>query len=367
MLTNTQQRFEFVDVETMNQVLKECKGKVMYYGEYNELIKKNSGIALYGSAFILDKKVKFELLTRYKGTITRFICYKDGRDNMEGAVGAQIFTNFSKYWKTPRYNIPQEDENGEPLCNYDRVSATPALDFNAEYEGQRIQAWGYDLNSAYSATMLKGWIDTSKPPKAKIIDPETEIGFRYDDDNDRWELQHRGYSLHVFEKCETPAEVRRYIVKWYSVKKKAAAAGDKKLKLQAKQHLNFVVGYWQRVNPWLRAYVVCSCNEFIESLIDENTLLWNTDSIVSKVRRYDLEQDLGAGIGQWKLEHEGVVAYLGCEYQWNNEIPTYRGQPKTWFPKDWDILRDPVPIYGNLYYYDKDENLLKEINYAIGE
>ena len=366
MLTTTQQRFKFVDVDTMNDVLNKCKNKIKYFEDYNYLQEKGKSINLNNSVFIVDKTVRLEVLLKYEGVITRYICFKDGRDAAEGAVGASVFKNFSQYWKTPRYDIKQENEDGVPLSPYERVSASPTLDFNPEYVRTRQQAWGYDLNSAYSAAMLKGWIDTSKPPKAKRIDPEKEVGFRYDDDEDRWVLQHSGYCLSVFEKCETPPEVRKYIAQWYYKKKLATQRGDKIAKMIAKQHLNFVVGYWQRVNPWLRTWIVCSCNEFIENLLDENSLFWNTDSIVSRVRRYDLEEDMGSGIGQWKLEHEGVVAYIGNSYQWNNEVPTYRGQVKSWFPKDWDILKDPLPVCGNAYWFDKENLELKEIEYAIG-
>ena len=93
--------------------------------------------------------------------------------------------------------------------------------------------------------------------------------------------------------------------------------------------------------------------------MDEDTLLCSTDSLVSKRKRDDLE--IGTEIGQFKLEHEGDFCYDGMNYQWNLEIPTYRGIPKSWFKKGWDIAKDKVPKFGNLYSFDKSRlNLIKE-------
>jgi hypothetical protein len=193
--------------------------------------------------------------------------------------------------------------------------------------------------------MLKGWIDTTQPPVAKIIDPATEIGFTCD-----LEIQRTGFCLFTFKKMPTPPAIIEWVNKYYQKKKEAQT---KEEKLKAKQTLNFAVGMLQRKNPWLRAWIVASCNEYISGLLDENSLFWNTDSIVSRTPRPDLE--LGAEIGQWKLEHEGVVAYRGNSYQWNDDKPTYRGVPKSWFAGDFDLLVDEKPKNENIYYFDYKE------------
>ena len=117
-------------------------------------------------------------------------------------------------------------------------------------------------------------------------------------------------------------------------------------------------------NPWLRAWIVGSCNELISSLIDKDTLFWNTDSIVSRRPRPDLT--IGDEIGEWKLEHEGEVAYWGNAYQWNQDKPTYRGVPKGDFPEGWDILVDDTPTHSNPYYFDyKEMKICLTGNYQI--
>jgi hypothetical protein len=344
-------KIRYVDIEKMNDILIDCQNKHIIFGEYVD--KKKD--CLTGRAYIENKMVELRVTTSYKGEIATFITYKDGRDYVNGTNGLNAFMTLNRYWKVPRLSEKE-------LERLDRlgISASPLLDFNSEYEGQRLSdCWCYDLNSAYSAAMLKGWIDASKPPVAKRIDFD-EIGFRFNDDG-CLEIQKSGYCSFVFKIMKTPEGIVRFIDKYYEMKKNAKTAEEKK---KAKQMLNFSVGYLQRVNPWLRAWVVCSCNDFIDGLLDENSLFWNTDSITSKVRRLDLEKNLGAEIGQWKIEHSGDVAYKGNCYQWNLEVPTYRGRPKSWFKEGWDILKDDTPIVGNMFEFNEDKIILEEVDYG---
>lgn len=332
-------RIEYITPTQMNKILAENRNKIKYYVDYEYAKDKDFTQNLTSPCiYVVDNALRFMITTQYKGANTTFITYKDGREIMEDVSGAQVFNEFSLYWKVPRVELN------------DAISATPILGFNPDYEYQRLDnCYSYDLNSAYSAAMLRGWIDLGSGPANKRIDPETEIGFEFDDDG-ILRLQHYGRSSMVFKKMETPIGVRRYVEKWYQQKKNAKTAEEKQI---AKKHLNYIVGFFQRVNPWLRAWIVCSCNEQIEELLDENSLFWNTDSIASKTRRLDLEENLGAEIGQWKIEHTGKVAYKGVSYQWNNDKPTYRGIVKKWFPDDYDILRDPLPECGNDWEFNK--------------
>lgn len=332
-------RIIYLTPQQMNQLLNEVRHKIRYYVDY-DYAKEQDGATQNISGpnvYICDKDVKFVLTTCYKGTNATFITFKDGRDIIDEVSGARVFATFSQYWKVPKVEV--ED-----------LSATPILGFNPDYNEQRLDnCYGYDLNSAYSAAMLRGWIDTSKPPQIKRIDPEKEVGFEVDDEG-VLRIKRFGFCNVVFPKMDVPDGVRRYVLHYYSIKKNAKT---KEEKINAKRYLNYIVGFFQRVNPWLRAWVVCSCNEMIEELLDENSLFWNTDSIVSRVRRPDLEADVGLGIGQWKIEHEGTIAYRGLAYQWNHDKPTYRGVVKSWFPDDYDILRDDLPKCGNDWQFNK--------------
>ena len=282
-------------------------------------------------------------------------CYLDERDELDGTTGSIAYNTVNNhYWKVP---VLREDL----LETYKtEFVASPLISYNPTYNGQRVEAWGYDLNSAYAFAMLTEWADFSKEPEIGEIDPEKHIGFRYK--GDKIVIQRTGWTMWRFDKAEVPEGLKRFVEVYYKRKKDAGelykSTGDIQHlinKLKAKQTLNFFVGFLQRRNPFIRAWIVCLCNEYIENLIDDDTLFWNTDSIVSKRRRYDLEENLGLEVGQWKLEHTGEVAYLGNNYQWNKDIPTYRGIPKTWFPADYDILRDGVPVSNNPWVFIPEE------------
>lgn len=324
---------EYLSVDEMNELFDYCRNEKRAF-----LKRRHPDFSLYRSCVISCKKTKLSVKTEYKGKVKEYITFLDGREDPVVITGATAYTTLKSYW-------PELPEIPEDSPIYDFISASPMIDYNEKYNNQRVEAWGYDLNSAYASVILQGWIDTTSGPMAKVIDPETEIGFDTDLD-----IQREGFSIYVFKKMETPKGLRNWVNIYYKKKKEAKNRIDK---LKAKQHLNFAIGFLQRKNPWLRAWVVSRCNEYIKSLIDENTLFWNTDSIVSRVPRPDLE--IGLEIGQWKLEHEGVVAYKGNTYQWNNDKPTYRGVPKTWFKGDFDLLKDDKPANENLFYFNEKE------------
>ena len=49
---------------------------------------------------------------------------------------------------------------------------------------------------------------------------------------------------------------------------------------------------------------------------------------------------------------------VGSNYQWNYEVPTYRGIPKGWWAqngKEFDLLKVEIPQGGNIYHFDEDK------------
>ena len=132
--------------------------------------------------------------------------------------------------------------------------------------------------------------------------------------------------------------------------------------------LNLPIGYCQRYNPFLRAYVVHSCNEVIKQLIDDDTLFWNTDAIFSLKRRPELE--IGTDIGQFKEIKCDTLSYVGNVYQINDEDPTYRGISKSWFKsfektygRKYDLLKDFDKSISRINYYNLNWKELKlEVN-----
>lgn len=324
-----------VQPETMQKIIAHARDEYRIF--FKRAKKENETTT--GSCFIVDGPAKIRVLTEYNGKTMEYITYKDGREVLEGEVeGGDCYRIMARHYWKPQIETPQIE-----------LSASPTLGYNPKYNETRQYAYSYDLNSAYDYQILQGWIDELSGPVAKIIE-DGEVGF----DNDLSHFMLPGeYSLFVFKKCDTPEGLVRFVNEYYKRKRNAKTKLDKK---NAKNMLTHPVGYLQLKNPFLRAYVVASCNEFIENLLDENSLLWNTDCIVSRTRRYDLEENLGDNIGQWKIENEGMFAYVGLTYQWGEEKPAWRAVPKDWIPDKYDILDPNAPaiVSRNVWYMDWD-------------
>ena len=324
----TSKRIRYVDFNTINKHLKFCSGHREFH--YRE---KRSDEFFELKAFMVDRLRYFELSYKYAGEACTYIFDKANGDteDHQQITGLQAYNVLNRYTRINRVIEKKEDAP---------FSAIPILWYNKKYEGKRVEAICYDMNSAYSYAMLQPMPDTSVPPKAKYIE-NGEIGFDLSGNR-----QTSGYSMYVFNLMDSP--FKRFVETYYKKKTTAKTKADKR---RAKEYLNFCVGYLQHRDPYTRAQIVGLANDRIISLIDENTLYCNTDSIVCLKEREDLE--LGDGIGQWKVEHKGQFAFIGYNYQWNFDIPSIRGKPKTDFYEGWDILKDKLPECGNAFKYNE--------------
>lgn len=317
------------------------------------------------------KDTKLEITTRYYefGTPCTYIFDLNNEDIFKQS-GLDCFKEMSRAYtikKAETYNYEHlnqfySNETGKYVC-----SARPILDYNRKYEKQLLKdCYEYDLNSAYANTLLKQIPDLNNPIIANYPDQikvnKNEIGFIIDDE---LSIVKPGFMADIkFPLIDTPQKLKDFLIKWYNKKKNAT--GNEKL--EAKAMLNLPIGYCQRYNPFLRSYVVNSCNEVIKAIIDENTLFWNTDAIFSLKRRPELE--LGNEIGQFKEIHCDTLCYVGNVYQINNEDPTYRGISKSWFKafekengRKYNLLLDyDKPISRVNYYMLNWETLKLEVN-----
>ena len=293
------------------------------------------------------KITEVSLTYRLADKTTTYISRLDDTDMIQEIDGALAFATLKKYYKVP--DLREESMYGYQLGIDNKarwfVASTKHLQYyNPKYDETRTEnCIGYDLNSAFSYAMLQPIPDTSVRAITYGLVHEGQIGFQANGD-----VVFSGPALYVFPLMESP--FKRFIDVWYGRKQSI----DKKLHNKAKQMLNYCVGYLQRVNPFIRNCIVSRSNKLIESLIDENTLYCNTDSIVSKVRRKDIEANLGHDIGQWKIEHMGSFAYRKYTYQWGFKTPTYKGVPKGWFKsfekengRCYDMLKDQRPNESN--------------------
>ena len=347
-------KIEQITVEEMNELFVFIK-KSNYIIKYEEPSKNGASFC----AYIVDKISKLEL-TFYDPSLSShktrtYVC-----DKTEGEVnhivnGMESFRILSRYFKVPKVSTKETA----------LFSPSGILYWNKKYNCTRNMAYGYDMNSAFSWGMLQdmpsktenGPIDTYR----KVQDDE--IGF--DPSGDLCDPGE--FAAFIFKKEESP--FKKFVQNWYSRKKNAKTREDK---IKAKDILVMSVGYLQRVNFWYRAAIIGYCNNFIRKIIKKypnDILLSNTDSIVSKSRIPELEDNLGKEIGQWKFEHNDWFAYKRMNYQWGVGTPTYRGIPKGWFRqfktingRDWDILKDTLPVGLNVYKFNEKNVMLERIN-----
>lgn len=341
-------RQAYVTASEMNEHLAYCY-------KYREIIEreKEKGETFANKAFLENKTVYFKLTYRKGTQACTYILRKDGAEEDQAIDGGEAYRILSQYYKVPKFK-------DEQILS---MTAGPYTYSNPKYSGTRVKAIGYDMNSAYANAMLKDMPDTSVDYHAGFI-KEGEIGFievPKDDDPDQMRLipKFSGYSLWIFPLMKSP--FTEFVNHWYSVKQEATRKNDKKLKTKAKNVLNFSVGSIRRSNPFLYATILGYAKKQITDLMDENTVLCNTDSIVSLVERPDLE--LGDELGKWKIEHPyGDFAYIGSSYQWGKDKPSWKHVPKAWFKDGFDILVDELPATGNKYKYENYK--IVEVDYA---
>lgn len=297
-----------------------------------------------GYSFIWENDVTIHLSTMIKGQVVEYVFRLDGEE-LPPKTAMNIWKDFSKKYKTPKFHKVKEDAP---------FSASPFMYYNEEYEEQRVEAIGYDLNSAYGNAVLHANLpDTTKLSNCVKV-KEGYMGFTEDG-----KIVYDGYAFWVFPIMtqEQKQPILDYFTYWWEKKK---TAKNSKEKLDAKSHLNIVVGYWQKYNCFMRAAIVEFVNNYIKGIIAnrDDVLMCNTDSIVCLNEIKELK--IGKDLGEWKVEHKGQFAYIGFNYQWNKDKPSYRGIASSWFGRDYDILTDGVPEQNNIYYFDKEKCRVKK-------
>lgn len=346
-------RIYYVNVDEMRNLLKyACDYKYIIFGE------PEYPLTFY--AYIEDTKCFIKLTMRYGEKAGTWVFRKDLIDCQEEITGLDAYIELSKDYKRA---------TGEkiPLIDYDVGSARAILSYNTEYNNKRVQAWCYDQNSAYAIAMLQDMPNTHEMIGTNRNVKDGEIGFIniemkktpkwvYNDEPClQMVLPGEGIASYIFPSMESP--FKSFSQRWF-VRKQEATTSEAKHK--AKQMLVYSVGYLQRKNPFLRAAVVEYANRSIRKVIDLDTTIYcNTDSIVSVCKRDDLP--IGDYLGQFKVEHEGLFAHKGFNYQWNYDKPSYRGIPNAWFCDGWDILKDDIP--GNNNIYELDQTTLEIYDY----
>lgn len=333
-------RVRNVTPEEMNEHLKfvECFRKISY-GELirNDRIDIERDMFSNTNALIQDNPVIFKLTYSRGGECCTYQCRKDGTVQPDNMRGSDALRSLGFYYKVPRIEN-KHDYTSKPLSYV-----------NPLYEGRRIQnCIGYDVNKCYRWAMLQPMPDTSVPPRCGTIQKGSELGFFLDAEEDNFIMIYEGYSNWIFP-ILNDNPFQKFIERWSKEKDVQKSKGI----------INSLSGVLKHTNYYLRAAIVSYARHRMESLIDENTLLCNTDSIVSLCPRPDLP--VSDNIGDFKIEHEGSFVYRGTVYQWNYEVPVWRGISKARFGKHYDLEKDGVPEMKMPYYYDQERNRIRKL------
>lgn len=309
------------------------------------------------------------IILRYSGNglpYTEYIFYLDGSEHQQAVSGMRAFNTLQRMSHKGVVDLTGNSEYYDSLFGTWKIGTIAGLIyFNPKYLGQRFEnCICYDRRSAYSAAMLEPIPDTRVLPRRNDYVREGEIGFRLmphgiNNEQHFYAIFEAGkLAEYVYPAIESP--FKPFVEYFYKKRKTAKGIEADKIK----QTLNYAVGYIRRKNPFVHSCILSRARYFIESLIDDDTLYSNTDSIVSKSPRPDLDKLVGDGIGQFKVEHKGSFAYNGSGYQWNFELPSMRGRSKAWFknayPNGYDILKDKIPFMeSNKYEYDTKKGIIK--------
>ena len=87
------------------------------------------------------------------------------------------------------------------------------------------------------------------------------------------------------------------------------------------------IGVLRNHNVWFHSYIVRKVSRFIRENLNEYSILWNTDSIISLTKREDFQ--IGSGLGEFKLEFDGCpMRHIGVNYAWRDNDGIYHAKSR---------------------------------------
>lgn len=292
-------RYQEVNQEDFNKYLEFSKYYITVHMSYEEATK--------------DGKT-YPRFTRFikKGTLNCTLTYK------AGSRWFNFKTNLSKQYSE---TIEQPVDPIIAYANFARVVKPLEFDCNVsnlggysdhhpDKAGHYKYAICYDVNKSFfnacNNLMPTELVDRFRAPESN------EVGFN---SNGIPVIGPSSINCAWVFKFERHKGLDRYVEIY--TKKLLEASQDKVLTNKYKKEINYSIGNLANHNPFLRNMIVWYSNIFVKSKVDDNTIWSNTDSIISTVRRPDLE--IGTGVGQFKIEHEGSFVQAITGYQWPEE------------------------------------------------
>ena len=161
----------------------------------------------------------------------------------------------------------------------------------------------YDINSAFPAVFKYGKYPITDNELGGGIVEEDEVGFITNAEHQLKLVKPGGFALYRF-KMGYSAKLQKWAWDNFNKKNLYKSQGKTKEAAELKLAINSALGVISNHNIFLRCYITDTLYQNMEALVDENTLIANTDSIISLVPRPDLE--IGKGLGQFKVEYENV-------------------------------------------------------------
>ena len=285
-------------------------------------------------AKLLNRKIKIDYsITRVNMTVTRgYFVDRYSVDLIEGekpvinnigwvaAMFKKIVPVIKSGYGRQEIPAPTFEMPGHTKILWDYLDPGNFSYTNDKYKLKKLKCYSYDLNSAYSFSMLKPMPDTDHPKFDTIVGPG-EIGFRKNSILAPVVGEGRHADV-VFKLVESP--YKDFVYKYYNLKENEPNGSQKRA--YYKLILNIISGLLHRYNIFHRLMVLYYAKMYIQQFIDENTVYCNVDSIVSTKERNDLP--ISNKIGEFKLEHNGDTFKFKqvAIYQWKDEVH-YSGIP----------------------------------------
>lgn len=384
---NTGIREQYVlDVDLFNELIEKASYGRKVVDEYTKgclstsvvLEARERFVSFRTREFTIDEEKNKVVRSKLKACTFYYDLTGEGSIPVAPAKVARMFNKIyrpfdlveeSKNENSSFYGLFSEYENGK-LAN----TAKPVLWFNQKYNCTEIdKVYGYDVNSSYGYELSKEFIpDTYKMrvynkeihERKDFYVKEGEVGFLLDSD---LTMVGEGYFANII--CPLMKNpYADFVKKQYEIKRTTKDENEKKI---AKFILNCGVGLFQKHNPLIRAFVIHNANKRIQDLINKYrdiAVLANTDSFYSTKKIEELEQQLGDGLGQFKLEVNGEKFRLrGVNYQIPKKKICYRGVIGQKFVQveDYNILTDKIPTDCGLRYLldTESKRIIKNPNF----
>ena len=351
------------DLKEMNKHIEFCL-KYRVEAPSEMWAKQQNNPQLY---YTLEVKYTRVILRYTYVTFTEYIFQLDGSEHSQAISGMRAFNILQRMSHKGVPDLTKNELLFDLKYNEWKVGNIGGLIyFNPEHIGERLDdCYEYDMNNAYSWAMEQPIPNTKIMPRMFDKTKKGEIGFRVEQrglSNDMclYAVFEPGvYGEYIYQAIDSPFV--KFAQHFYKLRKTAVGREKEKMK----QTQNYAIGYIRRKNPFIHSCILSRCRYYIESLVDENTLYCNTDSIISHGRRPDIDSLIKDEIGGFKIKHTGTFAYNGSGYQWNKEQPSVRGKSKQWFknayPNGFDILKDSLPfIEANMYIYNKEKGRIEK-------